>query len=1254
MRSWFIAILCFWAITIALQRISSQEPLLGDLLTQAWQSEMQNQIGKASSNYARAVNLQPENPLLRIKYAEMLILLDRPEEVARQLVQALELLSKDPKAPIDLKRFVCELLMGRLPAELMYRRERLGYEGWLFPAPFATLPAEIQKQVLQLVPKEWLFLTKASEAWFRLSIGEHEQGFKLLREAVMEGDVNAAIHALMSRFVVKERRTQIALSWLHDAEKVNNPFLWLASLHLLWRTQQMDAFKNSFSKALQAMKDRPDLLFELESLCEQMKWEEGRKQVVAMLPPSLKPAVNIANIRNDFHRALDEGDLTKVKALIRFLVDFPEQFRSVVLGAESIRKMLGHKWHDFVVDLIQLDLVPELPYDTKQVLLRDAAFNPTLFSHWMRLFMSKPLRTPHETAVNLLETTALNVNEPEPERAIWLLEQGLLICPDEPSLMKLLASAYERAGYHNRAIEMMKELVKRNAKAKVIDSHLLSQLWDIAFRNQQLPQLVEWLREQRKDFPLGYFVEVARLWMRHNKPQEASQWLDEAFEIAKERGWLKDAEIHALAYYLVRSPDPQDVEQAQNLRAEYSRTNLLFHPDTYELRLSCLVSLGKKDEARQVLEEATRLYPDYPFVKRVQGLAEIAITDWASELERVKGEWRKLGAPKYETLIRLAYATVKAGKAQEAKQIAEELMKVLPHWREGYLLAVNMFERRIDALLPFVRWVQSNIFKNEFGKWRWTVEPIGITIMNAGEPSLYGAFMIASVLLSETDSGEFNPDIQTLIQESTSKWWGLMNHEDREKLREILAKERLNQFALNLMHIQGYLANFPDREAFQAWLGQMQKSQTNSAQAIICQIQKGMPNITREQIRNWLKALEKANWGDANWCPLTFGAPVPLAKRMAQHGFQKEAVDLLKIAIKHAPEEHKANLMAQLTELTGKLPDQPKGEEAKDGKAWLLQAQTAWRANRLDDAKRAAQQALDLGLSFEDQIEALKIIAQVEPELALKQIEKRLSDFLVSQPNIDPPNHLLLLADVLYQIAEVRKDLAVKVLPLLERACNFSEGMKTNKFAELALVHFWVGKNLQGITVLFEQLDKGKPEWKLRKVFGAMVRSNVPEEARRQITKHLSDYLQKRKVSLSVIADELSNVWELNLLSSFDPQTRQLVVNVAPDSLIELAQILRRRLETAEGVVPRDFLERTLLQLKHFAVAIKPFSQERLLPDEVVEAWWNLFEAAFKKAAKTAGDEKSIKQWLRQFWIERPDTAFSKTVWFERLKKSAE
>ncbi|MFA4030205.1 MAG: hypothetical protein GDYSWBUE_001797 [Candidatus Fervidibacterota bacterium] len=49
-----------------------------------------------------------------------------------------------------------------------------------------------------------------------------------------------------------------------------------------------------------------------------------------------------------------------------------------------------------------------------------------------------------------------------------------------------------------------------------------------------------------------------------------------------------------------------------------------------------------------------------------------------------------------------------------------------------------------------------------------------------------------------------------------------------------------------------------------------------------------------------------------------------------------------------------------------------------------------------------------------------------------------------------------------------------------------------------------------------------------------------------------------------------------------------------------------------------------------------------------------MFEAAFNKAVKASGDEKSLKQWLRQLWIERPDTDFSKTIWFERLKKLAE
>lgn len=74
---------------------SPQEPLPGYLPAKGWQLEAQNRIGEAASAYSQAINLQRENPLLRIKYAEMLILLDRPGEVARQLVQALEILSKD-------------------------------------------------------------------------------------------------------------------------------------------------------------------------------------------------------------------------------------------------------------------------------------------------------------------------------------------------------------------------------------------------------------------------------------------------------------------------------------------------------------------------------------------------------------------------------------------------------------------------------------------------------------------------------------------------------------------------------------------------------------------------------------------------------------------------------------------------------------------------------------------------------------------------------------------------------------------------------------------------------------------------------------------------------------------------------------------------------------------------------------------------------------------------------------------------------
>jgi tetratricopeptide (TPR) repeat protein len=712
-------------LVLALHGLSPQEPLLGDLLIQAWQADQQNRVGVASSLYARAIALQPENPLLHIKRAEMLILLNRPDEVARHIVQAIEILSKDPKSPVDLKRYACDLLMGRLPVELRTRRMQLGYdyEGWLFPSPFSTLPTETQKRVAQIVPKEWLFPTKVSEGWFLLSIGEREKGLAVLKEAAIEGDVQT-IYVLMSNFVSKEQRAQIAQSWLQEAERTENPFLWLVALHLLWRTGQIDAFRASFQKALERLKDQPALLLELADLCRQMGWEAERKQVLALLPSSLRPAPTIADIRREFTRALDEGDFAKTKALVRALTDFPDHFRSIVLSADSIRKMLGRGWHDFVVELIQLDLVPELPYDTKEVLLRDAAFNPSRFSHWMRLFLSKPEGDIRRSGVNLLQSAA---SEQEPERAIWLLEQGLLIFPDEPNLLRSLAFAYEQAGYPHRTIEILKDLLRRSIEAGIVDSNALGRIWDIALRYKQLPEIEAWLKEQRPNFPLGYFPAIARLYLQIAKPKEALNWLEEALAIAKERGWLGDAEIHAQVHYMLRSPDPRAVEEAMKLREKVARTSGLFHPETYEMRLTCLLWLGRTEDAKRVLDEARRLYPDHPFTDRVQGLAQIAITDWNEELKREIERWQNLAAPNYDALVRLAYATVKSGKTNEAKELADKLMAGMPEWREGYIRAVEFFARRIDAVAP-VRPLGFMETASKFASWRHAVEETGNAI----------------------------------------------------------------------------------------------------------------------------------------------------------------------------------------------------------------------------------------------------------------------------------------------------------------------------------------------------------------------------------------------------------------------------------------------------------------------------------------------------------------------------------------------
>jgi tetratricopeptide (TPR) repeat protein len=497
-------------------------------------------------------------------------------------------------------------------------------------------------------------------------------------------------------------------------------------------------------------------------------------------------------------------------------------------------------------------------------------------------------------------------------------------------------------------------------------------------------------------------------------------------------------------------------------------------------------------------------------------------------------------------------------------------------------------------------------------------------------------------------------ELTQLVEVASKDWWFLMTDEDKERLRSVLTKERINIHALNQLKLLSYRADlfgFGGGKSFHKWLETIQGSQGKSSRSLICQLMERLPQIDREQLRQLISQLEQADWSDANLCPLTF---FQLPKRIAEKGFRDEAIALLQIAIKHAPQEQKANLMAQLTELTGKLPEQPKGDEAKDGKAWLVHAQAAWKTGRLDEAKQAALKALEFWLPLSEQVDALEIIASSDPELAFKLISEQLPRFLVTEPYIDPPIHLLKLASMLFKIASTRRDLAPKIVPILERVSNFSEGMKINTYSQLALLHFWAGNKLQGITTLFEQLDKGKTEWNLHKVMGVMIRADVPEDVRNEIAQRLGSYIQSRKVSLSILARELADVGELTLLGSFDSRTRRSLLEISPDGLIALARLLKRQLDATETIIPREFLEETLRRVHHFALVKKPFSQERLLPDEVVNAWWELFEAAFQKALKTPGAAKSLKQWLRQFWVERPDTEFSKTVWFERLKGLAE
>lgn len=1252
MRSQFAVLVCFSLLLFVagMASPSSPSPLLGDLLTQAWEADRNNQPEQAASFYRQALQLQPNSPLLHLKYAEMMILLDRKDEAGRHLAQALALMHDDPLVPPDLKRYICDLLMGRLTPELLRGRVWLGYdyEGWLFPAPFTTLSKEEQQRLTKLVPKEWLFPDKASEAWFLLSIGEREKGLTLLREVVMEGGVDTPIHFVMSSLVPSDQRSKVAEEWLRDAERTGNPFLWVAALHLLQHTQQIDTFRKALPKALTALKDRKDLLAVIADLCEQMRWAEGIKQVRALLPPLPKPADRV-ELSRGLHQALEEGDLAKTKEWIRLIAaEFPEVFQSIVLSSTAISRMLAHQWHELVLEIARPEIVAELPQDAKEVLLLDAAFNPARFSYWMRLFLSRPVGDAREYGINLLSTLRL-ANGKDPERVIWLLEQGLLIFPNEPRLREQLAAAYNQAGYPHRAAKILQELLLEQAQAGVADSSLLTNLWQMhRFPPQRRAELLTWLETHRSQLPLNLFPKVAQLLLSDGHPEKALEWLDEALRIAEERGWSGDEEIHAKLYPLRHAY--QLGEPFEQWRREVSRTQELFNPRTYLLRIQCLVDLRRVEEAKKVLERAQQLYPDFPFAKESPVAQKLLFKDWVTEWKQLADEWRQKGVPDYRLLLRLAYATVKVGRANEASQIADELMAGQPHWREGFLRAVALFEQRIAALVPFIRWVQSMIGRGmSWLSWLKVAGDTHFALSQLEEPSLASAFMIATILLMPSDNTEMWVDTNLVMQYVR---WDLLSPEEQKALVEVLSKERLNQYALNQMRMMGYMISPYDGRGLRAPMEQLQQTQRHSAHALICQMVQNVATASREQVREWLRALEQADWTDVNWCPLGMMSHVNFPHRLAQRGFREEAVQLLQLALRHAPENQKATLLARLAELGGeiRLP-----ENTRNSKAWLTHAKAMWQAHRNEEAKEAALKALSMPLSAADQAELMELLARIDPVLALRHLRERLPNFLFDDdPLTDPPLHFQRVVSALFLIAEQRKDLAPEVEPLLERTISFSPWLRLSYCYELALVLFWSKKPLQAIAALFEPLDKGRVDGHLWKILKALLRVDLSSEDHRRILQHLEGYVRSHPISLSLWAEELSWVGENRLLESLRRGEATEEVQSALNNMVSLAHLLRQIVEANQVVIPREFLEKALWRVKNLATFSKEFGGESLVPQPVIEAWWQLFETAVWKSVRSPEDAKSLHEWLHPLWVERPSTDFARTVWYERLKKLAE
>ena len=563
---------------------------------------------EARAGFEKAVALDPKSVNARLALANYLWATNQPAAAEKSLQDAITLEPNDVRANRALAAFY--LASGRAaeaekPLKTVVEADKTGVASRLALADYYILhkrEQEARPLLTALVQDKQGF----AEAQRRLAAldfagGQRESGHRLIDEVLGRESKNPEALLLKGRFLLADKKTDEALTKIQAAIDADPKF---AAGHYLLGTvyasrQQNDQAIDAFKRVLEI---NPGAVVGAQMQLAQLTLAAGDG----------KGALSYAEAAAKSQPGNPGPQLLLAKILVS--QNQPEK-------AEAILNDLAQKFPKAAIPHIQLGA---LHFQKKDSVGARRAFE-------------RALALEPDSGEALAGVAALDLSEKKPQDALARIEKKLQATPDNPNLLILAAQIHAATGDTSKAEQILRKVLEV-APDRLEPFGLLAQIYLRQGKLDQARQEFEQLA-QKNPTNAGAPTMVATIFQAQNKVADARQWYEKALQInpraavaANNLAWLlaeNGQDLAAALQYakqaqavLPEQPDISDTvgwiyykqDNAPLAIREFRQSiaknaqNPIYH---YHLGMAYLKA-GEKDRAKQSLQEALRLSPDFP------------------------------------------------------------------------------------------------------------------------------------------------------------------------------------------------------------------------------------------------------------------------------------------------------------------------------------------------------------------------------------------------------------------------------------------------------------------------------------------------------------------------------------------------------------------------------------------------------------------------------------------------------------------